>query len=404
MSSFNKLSRKQIPTLLVLLAAGSLTSMTGGVVSPVMPEVRDQLQIDPQWAGTLVSMHCLTIALFGPIWGILADKIGKLPILIPSLVFYAIFGISGAWAQNFHSLLLSRALLGAASGGVAAASIGIISSMYDGEVRSRILGYATSALAISGIIFPVLGGIFGSRDWRYAFFIYGLGFPVALGAALILKEKKSKSSMVDMSQTEQLLKSIRQPSVLSLFLALALTSAIFYVVIVYAPLHFKNAINATPALNGAILASRAVGAAIISATGASKLAKRLGSAKAIAVGFMLMAVTLLTIPFVTQVYVILPTALAFGMGFGIVMPNLYDALSKLNAPNVRSSVLAIGTGASNLGQFFSPVVLGPVWKNAGIAVFFVGASVSLATTLLSIKQGKALERAQYDQTPVGRKG
>ncbi|MEM7725677.1 MAG: MFS transporter [Cyanobacteria bacterium P01_A01_bin.45] len=404
MSSFNKLSSKQIPTLLILLAAGSLTSMTGGVVSPVMPEVREQLQIDPQWAGTLVSMHCLTIALFGPVWGILADKIGKLPILIPSLIFYAIFGISGAWAQDFNSLLLSRALLGAASGGVAAASIGIISSMYDGEVRSRILGYATSALAISGIIFPVLGGILGSKNWQYAFFIYSLGFPVALGAALILKERKSKSSMVDMSQTQQLIKSIQQPSVLTLFLALGLTSAIFYVVIVYAPLHFKAAIGATPALNGAILASRAVGAAIISATGASKLAKRLGSAKAIAVGFMLMAITLLTIPFVTQIYVILPTALVFGMGFGIVMPNLYDALSKLNAPSVRSSVLAIGTGASNLGQFFSPILLGAVWKNAGIAVFFVGASVSLATTFLSIRQGSALEKAQYDQTPIGREG
>ena len=169
--------RKQIPTLSVLLAAGSLTAMTGGVVSPVMPEVREQLQIDPQWAGTLVGMHCLTIALFSPISGILADKFGKLRVLIPSLIFYAIFGMSGAWAQNFHSLLVSRALVGAASGGVAAASIGIISSMYDGEARTQILGYATSALAISSIIFPLLGGLVGSSNWQYAFFIYGLGFP-----------------------------------------------------------------------------------------------------------------------------------------------------------------------------------------------------------------------------------
>ena len=381
--------RKQIPTLCVLLAAGSLTAMTGGVVSPVMPEVREQLQIDPQWAGTLVGMHCLTIAIFSPVWGILADKIGKLRVLIPSLIFYAIFGISGAWAQNFHFLLLDRALLGAASGGVAAASIGIISSMYDGEARTRILGYATSALAVSSIIFPLLGGLIGSFNWQYTFLLYGLGFPVALSAALVLREEPRGSSLVDMSQSQRLIQSLKQPSVLTLFLALGLTSAIFYVVIVYAPLHFKAAIGAGTTFNGAILASRAVGAAIISATGASRLAKRLGSAKAIALGFTLMGLSLITIPFLKQFYLILPTAVIFGMGFGIVMPNLYDALSKLNSKEVRSSVLAIGTGASNLGQFLSPLFLGPVWKNAGITVFYVGAIVSLITAFLSIKQSKA---------------
>ena len=182
---------------------------------------------------------------------------------------------------------------------------------------------------------------------------------------------------------------MKQPSVLTLFLALSLTSAIFYVVIVYAPLHFKAAIGAGTAFNGAILASRAIGAAIISATGASRLAKRLGSAKAIGLGFTLMGLSLITIPFLKQFYVILPTAVIFGMGFGIVMPNLYDALSKLNSKEVRSSVLAIGTGASNLGQFLSPLLLGPVWKYGGISVFYVGAVVSLITAFLSLKQSKA---------------
>ena len=157
--------------------------------------------------------------------------------------------------------------------------------------------------------------------------------------------------MVDMSQSKKLIQSLKQPSVLTLFLALGLTSAIFYVVIVYAPLHFKAAIDTdaiddydmgSTVFNGAILASRAVGAAVISATGASRLAKKLGSAKAIGLGFTLMGLSLITIPFLLQFYLILPTAVIFGMGFGIVMPNLYDALSKLNSKEVRSSVLAIG--------------------------------------------------------------
>ncbi|MBE9211257.1 MFS transporter [Plectonema cf. radiosum LEGE 06105] len=398
MSLLAKENRKQIPTLLVLLVCGSLTTMTGSVVSPIMPEIKEQLAIDPRWVGTLVSMHCLTIFLFSPIFGILADRIGKVKVLIPSLICYAIFGSIGGLMQSFTPLLISRALLGAASGGVAAASIGILSSMYEGERRTRILGYTTSALAIASIIFPLLGGLLGSINWRFTFFLYGLGLPAALIAYLILPKQKRQSTLsIGLNQKDQLIQSLTSSSTLTLFIALALTSAIFYVVIIYAPLHFKQAIGADTVLNGAILASRAIGAAVISAVGASKLAKRLGSAKAIALGFILMAVTLITIPFVEQIYLILPTAIIFGMGFGIVMPNLYDALSKSNPPQVRSSVLAIGTGASNLGQFFSPIFLGPVWKNGGIAVFFVGAAVSLVTTFLSIKQSKALEKAKYDR-------
>ncbi len=397
-SLLSKETRKQIPVLLVLLACGSLTTMTGSVVAPVMPEIREQLAIDPRWSGILVSMHCLTIFLFSPICGILADRIGKVKVLIPSLVCYAIFGTSGALMQSFMPLLISRALLGAASGGVAAASIGILSSMYEGEKRTRILGYTTSALAIASIIFPILGGLLGSYNWRFTFLIYSLALPAALMAYLMLpKRKRQGSSSINLGQKDKLIESLKAPSTVTLFTALALTSAIFYVVIIYAPLHFKETIAADTVLNGAILASRAIGAAVISAVGASKLAKRLGSAKAIALGFILMAVTLITIPFVEQIYFILPTAIVFGMGFGIVMPNLYDALSKSTPKEVRSSVLAIGTGTSNLGQFFSPIFLGPVWKNGGIAVFFVGAGVSLVTAFLSIQQGKALEKAKYDK-------
>jgi len=386
------LSPKQMPTLLVLLAAGCLTSMTGGVVAPVFPEIVEQLHIDPKWAGTLVSMHTLTTALSSPVLGILADRLGKLRILIPSLICYALFGAAGALMQSFGSLLVTRALVGVANGGIAAASIGLLSGIYEGEGRSQIMGYATSALATASIIFPLLGGWAGSAHWQFTFCLYGLGLPVALAAALILQEGNSQqTATVDLSQTKKLSKTLQQPSVLILLLALVLVSGIFYAVIVYAPLYFKASIGADTVLNGAILASRAVGAAIISALGASRLAKRLGVSQAVAVGFGLMALTLIVIPYLEQAQWALLTALVFGVGFGIVMPNLYDALSDLSPPDQRSSVLAIGTGVSSLGQFMSPVFLGPVWKNSGETVFYVAAAVAIASGVLSLLQGKSLQ-------------
>lgn len=370
--------------LLVLLVAGSLTTMAGGVVAPILPEMVQQLQLDRAFAGNLVSMHCLTIALFSPPLGILADRVGRLRVLVPSLILYALFGIAGAFMHTLGPLLVTRGLLGAASGGIAAASLGLLGNMYEGESRSQALGYATSTLTITGIAFPLLGGWVGSSHWQYAFYLYGLGLPLAGLAALVLREKhKTKAPQVAKDSSHKLKTVLGHSYTLRLLLTISLASVAMYAVVIYAPLYLKVTIRAGAALNGIVLASRAVGAAAISAFGAKWLAQTLGAAPATALGFALMALTLMTIPLVHQVSWILLTAVFFGVGFGIVLPTLYSTLANLAPSELRSSVLAAGTGAGFLGQFLSPIVLGPVLSYGGLeAVFYTAAAVALITGLL----------------------
>lgn len=376
---------EQRPILLVMLAAGGLTSVTGTIVAPLFPEIVATLQVDARWAGLLVSMHTLTTALFSPVWGILADRIGKVKVLVPSLLAYALFGGVGAYMTSFESLLLSRALVGMASAGIAAASIGVLGSLYEGESRTKLMGYATSVLSVATIIFPILSGAIGRTwGWQWAFTLYGLGIPVAVAALWILREPEApQAAAVHLGQMPALRQTLQRSEVLVLFLGLGLASVLFYIVIIYAPLHFRAAIGADTLLNGLILASRAVGAAVISAVGASRLASRIGSTYAITLGFGLMALTLVTIPTLTFVPWIVLTALLFGVGFGIIMPNLYSVLSDLAPDRQRAGVLAIGTGCSSLGQFISPLLLGPIWQQAGIAVFYVGGGVAIVIALLS---------------------
>lgn len=374
----------QVLKLGVLIAAGCLTTMTGGIVAPVLPEMLAQLKFDPRWAGTLVSIHALAIALFTPVFGIVADRIGKLKVLLPALIIYSIFGISGAFIPNLAPLLVARVGLGIASAGIAAASIGLLGTMYDGDARTRILGYATSAMTTASILIPLVGGWVGSFDWHYAFYLYGFGIPTAIAAALILRDgHSSRSSMVDTSQNKQLLDVIRQGSVLKLYLTIALAAAIVYTVVIYTPLYLKEAIGAGPALNGFVLAIRAVGAALVSAFVASRLAKWIGSDRTIGIGFVVMALMLGTIPLLDELRWIVPAAVLFGVGFGVTVPNIYDTLAQRSPANVRSSVLAIGTGANSLGQFMSPILLGPLWKSIGlVSVFYAAAGVALTLGIL----------------------
>jgi len=166
-------------------------------------------------------------------------------------------------------------------------------------------------------------------------------------------------------------------------LTIALAAGIVYTVVIYTPLYLKAIIGAGPALNGFVLAIRAVGAALVSAFLASRCAKRFGADLTIGMGFIIMALMLGTIPLLTELRWIVPAAVLFGVGFGVTVPNIYDALAQRSPSNVRSSVLAIGTGANSLGQFMSPIVLGPLWKMIGLtSVFYAAAGVALTLGIL----------------------
>ena len=369
--------------LLVLLAAGSMTTMAGGVVAPVLPKMIRELQIDPGLAGSLVSMHCLTIAIFSPLLGVLADRIGRLRVLIPSLIFYALFGVAGSLIADFWPLLVMRGLLGAASGGIAAASLGLLGSMYEGKQRSQALGLATSTLTITGITDPLLGGLVGASRWQNAFYLYGLGLPLALLVILAFKKDRPlKARAIAANSSQQLSAILKHPQTLRLLLALSLTSVAMYAVVIYAPLYLEKAIGAGPLLNGIVLASRAIGAAAISAFGTSKLVYLMGLVPAIGLGFGIMGVTLAAIPLLHELHWILLTAILFGLGFGIVLPSLYNALANFAPPELRSSILAAGTGVGFLGQFLSPVLLGPMLHYGGLeTVFYAAAFVALIAGL-----------------------
>jgi MFS family permease len=156
-----------------------------------------------------------------------------------------------------------------------------------------------------------------------------------------------------------------------------------YAVVIYAPLYLKQTLNVGTVVNGLVLASRAVGAAVISAFGAKQLVQLVGGAPATAIGFGLMATTLSTIPLLHQLNWIVVTAVFFGVGFGIVLPTLYSSLANIAPSTLKSSVMAAGIGAGFLGQFLSPILLAPVLNYSSLeGVFYAAALIALLAGVL----------------------
>ncbi|NEO85981.1 MAG: MFS transporter [Spirulina sp. SIO3F2] len=381
--------QRQLP---MILAAGSLTTMTGAVFSPVFPDVIAQLQLDSTsvLAGLLIGIHSLTIALFSPIFGFVADRTSPLKVLLPSIVIYSLAGITGAIIPGFWLLLFTRACLGAASGGIMAACLGWLGKNYEGAARARVIGYASGVLTISGIIYPLLGGWVGNWHWQYAFGLYALGFPLAVWVTQqyhrqrsVRRRQRRTQSMIQLGEVGTLLKN---RAILSILGSLALAAIVMITVVIYGPLYLRDSYGVTTQLNGLILAARALGGAIGAAFIAKSLMRRIGHRWTAVLGFSIMMLMLISIPLLPQYQLILTAAIIFGGGFGLVMPTLYDRLASLTPEAMRSTVLAIGTGTSFLGQFIAPFLLGPIAQPDHLGQIFYGAAaIAFLAAMVSLR-------------------
>jgi MFS transporter, ACDE family, multidrug resistance protein len=362
-----------------LLIAGSLTVMAGAVIAPILPELIVQLSLNRSWAGSLASVHYLTLALFSPLLGVWADRYGQLRLLVPCLIGYAIAGVGGAFLSNYWLLLLDRGLLGIASGGIAAASLGLLSRRYEGEMRNQAIAYAATAITLANIVYPLLAVGLGHFNWRFAFGLYGVSAILAIAAVLLRPSKVSSGTPEkNLSIKIEAGEFLKSPDCLRIFCSLIAISGVVYGTIIYLPIYLKTTLDSGIIWNGLILAVQGIGAALGSGFAIRPLARQFGSLGAAALGLGCMALFLILFPSLTSLPILMFVSGLFGLAFGLVTPSLYTLLANIAPRHLQSSILATGIGTGFLGQFLSPLILGPILSHVGLpGVFYSCAAIAL---------------------------
>lgn len=153
----------------------ALDAMDFMLLAMVMPLILGDLKISTTEAGLLFSATLFGASLGGVIFGTLADRLGRKPILIVSVLMYSLFTGACAVAQNFPQFLVSRILVGFGVGGGWGAGTTLVVEAWPKEYRGRVgsvhqssfqVGQALAAL-LTMVIVPTYG-------WRTAFFIGAL--------------------------------------------------------------------------------------------------------------------------------------------------------------------------------------------------------------------------------------
>src|SRR5260370_2495205 len=104
------------------LTVGWLTMFVIGtdlfVVSPLLPMIASDYRVSPAVAGLSVTAFSLTYIISAPLFGHLADRIGRHRILPCALLAFAAANLATAAANSLIFLLAARIAAGAAAAGV----------------------------------------------------------------------------------------------------------------------------------------------------------------------------------------------------------------------------------------------------------------------------------------------
>ena len=154
------MEKRKTNVLLVTIAlfvATFMTAIEGTIVSTAMPTIISNLH-GMRLMNWVFSIYLLTNAMMTPIYGKMADRIGRKPIFILGLVLFVIGSSLCGLSNHMETLIISRAIQGLGAGAIMPVSFTIIADIYPIEKRAKVLGFNGSAWGIASIIAPLLGG------------------------------------------------------------------------------------------------------------------------------------------------------------------------------------------------------------------------------------------------------
>lgn len=162
------------PRLLTLILLTAVSVLSLNLFLPSLAHIADDLQVSYALASVSVSGYLAVTAVLQVLMGPVADRFGRRPVLLVSVVLFVAASIVAALAQTIWVFLAARIVQAAIISGSALASAIIADTTEPSRAAGRI-AYVGMGMAVAPMLAPVMGGVLDQLfGWRASFWFYAL--------------------------------------------------------------------------------------------------------------------------------------------------------------------------------------------------------------------------------------
>ncbi|MDZ7773619.1 MAG: MFS transporter [Balneolaceae bacterium] len=377
----------QKPSLLqdlnLYLIFGITLSAVMGVASiaPALPKMARVLEVSNEQIGLLITAFTLPGIVLTPVLGVLADRWGRKPILVPSLLLFGMAGTACAFAADFTTLLALRFLQGVGGATLGALNVTLIGDLYEGNRRATAMGYNGSVLSLGTASYPAIGGGLALLGWYFPFFLPLLAIPVGLVVLRYLDNPEPSNGERMGDYLSEVWRSLQSTKVLGLFSANFLTFIMLYGgYLTFLPILLDERFGLSSLAIGLFLSGSSVVTAVTSSQ-LGRLTRRFAEDRLILAAAVIYLGVFLSIPFMEEAWMLTLPIMFFGLAQGINIPSILNLLTHQAPTRYRAAFLSVNWMVLRGGQALGPFLLGLIYglfslegtfyASAGAALLFV---------------------------------
>lgn len=373
--------------LYICCAASFIVSVGMSQMAPILPlyiaemGIRDAGEI-ARWAGIVFGCNFISLAIFSPIWGKLADRYGRKPMILRASGWLGLIMIGMAFAQSVWHLVVLRLMQGCLSG-FQAAVVPLLAQETPKEHSGWAMGMFFTAQVTGGLLGPLIGGFISEIiGIRHSFLLIGslclLGF---LALTRIHESHHVSTAKASVGLHKVFASLPRKSAVLGLFLTTLVMhfslTCIQPILTVYVK-ELDPWTNHLAVISGAVFSSAGF-ASMLFASKIGHLSDKIGAQKVLPACLLLAGAVSIPQGLVTSPWQLSLLRFIHGVAVAGLMPSINALIRNLTPSFCLGRIYGFNQSAQFIGMFSGAFLGGHLAAVFGIRQMFFIVAVLLLT-------------------------
>ena len=345
--------------------------------------------------GGIIALFTLAAGISRPFSGKLADKVGRVPVMLVGIFTTALCGLLYPFAATLLLFFVLRFLHGFSTGFAPTGSMAYVGDIAPSHRRGEAIGLVSMFGTVGMAVAPVLGSYIASKFSLEAMFYTSSAFGVA--SFLIVRPLTETLAIPNKPTWREVLRTFKitkddfyEPRVLRPAVLLMLASVAFGAILTVIP-DFSLYVGLSEELKGVFFAVFTC-ASILTRFLSGKLSDRIGRVKTLRVGFAMLVISLTMLAFAQEPILFFTAGIFFGFALGNNSPTVMAWTIDLSEDKFRGRAIATVFIALEIGIGGGAMLSAWLYGNnpANFKTAFIGcALLGLLGFILLFKKMKA---------------